>query len=46
MAGVDHDAGEAFIDAFLAEFEGIAVVQVDGDRDVGKADGGFDEFLR
>ena len=45
VAGVDHDAGEAFVDALLAQFEGVAVVEVDGDGDVGEADGGFDELL-
>ncbi len=45
VAAVDHDAGEAFVDAFLAEFVGIAVVEVDGDGDIGEADGGFDEFF-
>ena len=45
MAGIDHDAGETFIDAFLAKLERIAVVQVDGDGDIGEADGGFDQFL-
>ena len=45
MAGIDHDAGETFIDALLAEFEGIAMVQMDGDGDVRQADGGFDELL-
>ena len=45
VAGVDHHAGEAFIDAFLAEFEGIAVVEVDRNWDVGEADRGFDQFL-
>jgi hypothetical protein len=44
--GVDHHAGEAFINAFLAQLEGIAVIEVDGDGDVGEADGGLDEFLR
>jgi hypothetical protein len=33
MTAVDHDAGESFVDAFLAELEGIAVVKVDGDRE-------------
>ena len=40
MACVDHDAGEAFVDALLAEFESVAMVQVDRDGDVGQADGG------
>ena len=42
--GVDHDAGESFIDALLAQLEGVAVVQVHGDGDGGDADGGVDEF--
>ena len=46
VAGIDHHGSETFIDAFLAEFEGISVIQVDGDGDIGKADGGFDQFLK
>jgi hypothetical protein len=45
VGGVNHDAGEAFIDALFAKFEGVAVVEVDGDGDVGEADGGLDELL-
>ena len=45
MAGVDHDAGEPFVDALLAKLEGIAVVEVDGDGDGGQADAGLDELL-
>jgi hypothetical protein len=45
VGGVDHDAGEAFVDALLAQLEGVAVVEVDGDRDGGEADGRFDELL-
>src|SRR5437868_1388867 len=45
VAGVDHHAGKAFIDAFLAQFEGVAVVQVDRDGDIGKADSGFNELF-
>ena len=45
MAAVDHHAGEAFVDAFLAKFESIAVVQVDRDGNGGEADGGLNEFL-
>ena len=45
VAGVDHDAGEAFVNAVLAQLEGVAVVEVDRDGDVGEADGGLDELL-
>ena len=45
VAGVNHHTGEAFINTFLAQLEGIAMVEVDGDGNVGEADGGFDEFL-
>ena len=45
VAGVNHHAGETFINALFAQFEGVAVVQVDGDGDVGQADRRLDEFL-
>jgi len=45
VAGVNHHAGETFINALFAEVEGVAVVQVDGDGDVGQADRRLDEFL-
>jgi hypothetical protein len=45
VGGVDHDAGEPVIDTFLAEFVGVAVVQMHGDGDVRKADGRVDKFL-
>jgi len=45
VGGVDHDAGETFVDALFAKIERIAVVQVNRDRDVGKADGGLNELL-
>jgi hypothetical protein len=45
MAAINHHAGEPFVDAFLAKFEGVAVVEVDGDGNGGEADGGFDEAL-
>ena len=32
MAGVNHDAGEPLINAVLAQFKGVAVVQVQGGR--------------
>lgn len=44
VGGIDHDGSEAFVDALLAQFEGIAVVEVDGDGDSGDGDGGFDQF--
>ena len=45
VAAVNHDAGEAFINAFLAKIERIAVVEVDGNRDVGGAYRGLDELF-
>src|SRR5881394_262317 len=46
VAGVDHHAGESLIDALLAELKRVAVVQMDGDGDVGQAHGGFDQLLQ
>ena len=46
MAPVDHDAGKALIDTFLAQIERITVIQMHSDGDVGKADSRFDEFLK
>ena len=45
VAAIDHHTGKAFVDAFLAEFEGIAMAEVDGDGNIGGADSGFDQFL-
>jgi len=45
VAGINHDAREALVDAILAQLEAVAVVQMHGDRDVGQAHGRFDEFL-
>jgi hypothetical protein len=45
VAGVNHHAGETFVNALFAQLEGVAVVQVDGDGDVGQADRRLDEFL-
>ena len=45
VAGVNHHAGEPFVNALLAQFERVAVVEVDGDGDVGQADGRLDELL-
>ena len=42
VAGVNHHAGKTLVNAVLAQFEGIAVIEVDGDGDRGQADGGFD----
>jgi hypothetical protein len=46
VRSIDHHTGETFIDTFLAKLEGIAVVQVNGDGNVGKAHGCLDEFLK
>ena len=45
VAGVNHHAGEPFINALFAQFERVAVVQMDGNGDVGQADGRLDEFF-
>ena len=45
VAAVNHHAGEPLVNALLAQLEGVAVIQVDGDGDVGGADGGFDELF-
>ena len=45
VAAVDHHAGEPLVDALLAQLEGIAVVQMHGDGNVGRADGGLDQFF-
>jgi len=45
VTGVNHHAGEPFIDALLAKFEGIAVVQMNRDGDIRQADGSFDELF-
>ena len=34
VRAVDHDRGEARLDAALAELEAVAVVEVEGDRDI------------
>src|SRR5436305_1866204 len=39
------DGGKTFVDAFLAKFECVAVVEVDGNGDVGKTDSGFDQLF-
>jgi hypothetical protein len=44
VRGVNHHAGETFIDAFFARSK-VAVIEMNGDRDVAQADGGFDELL-
>ena len=42
VAGVDHDAGEPLVHAVLAQLEGIPVVEVDRNGDIGQADRCFD----
>ena len=44
MRAVDHDGGEAAVDAGLAEFEVGAVVEMHADGDVGVFEGGFNEL--
>ena len=45
VAGINHHAGKAFINAVFAQLERVAVIEVDGDGDVREADGGLDELL-
>ena len=45
MAAIDHDAGKPFVDAFFAQFKRIAVVQVNGNRNIREADRGFDQLF-
>ena len=43
--GVDHNGGKAAVDAALAELEGVAVIQMQRDRDFGIFDDrSFDEL--
>ena len=44
VAAVDHNRGEAAVDAGLAELERVAVVEVDADGQPGVLNGGFDEL--
>src|ERR1043166_6935572 len=46
MAGIDHDASEPLVDAFLAKFKRVAVVEMDRYRNGREADRRFDEFLQ
>ncbi|MPN50797.1 hypothetical protein SDC9_198436 [bioreactor metagenome] len=41
---VDHDGGESAVDAALAEFERIAMVEMDADGQVRFDAGGFDQL--
>jgi hypothetical protein len=45
MAPINHHAGEAFIDALLAQLEAIAMIEVNGNRDGREADGCLDKLL-
>ena len=45
VAGVNHHAGEPLINALFAQLKRVAVIQVDGDGDVGQADRRLDEFF-
>src|SRR5579864_1424676 len=45
VARVNHYTRKPFIDALLAKLEGITVVEMDGNGNIGKADSGFDEFF-
>ena len=45
VAGVNHHAGETFVNALLAQFKRVAVVQMHGNGDGGQADGRLDEFF-
>ena len=45
VARVNHDAGETFINALLAQIKRVAVIQMDSDGHVGQADGSLNELL-
>ena len=46
MGAVDHDAGVAVVDAGFDQVDGVAVIEVDGDRQLGMfRDGGVDDGL-
>ena len=44
LGAVDHDGGEAAVDAVLAQLEIVAVVQMHRDGQVGRLEGGLDEL--
>ena len=44
LGAVDHHGGEAAIDAVLADLKAIAVVQMQGDRDIGIGHSGLHQF--
>ena len=45
VRGVDHHAGEALVDALLAQLEAVAVIEVDRDGDGGQLDRRVDQAL-
>ena len=45
VAAIDHDAGESFVDAFLAQLETVPVVQMNGNRNIGETHRGLDQLL-
>lgn len=45
VGGINHHAGEALINALLAQLEAVAVVEVHRDRDGAQADRRLDELL-
>ena len=45
VAAIDHHTGEPFVDAFFAEPEAVAVVEVDGDREIREAHRRCDQFF-
>jgi hypothetical protein len=46
VTAIDHDAREPLVDAFLAKLEGIPMVKMDRDGDIGSADSGLNELLK
>ena len=44
LGAVDHHGGEAAVDAVLADLKAIAVVQMQGDRDIGIGHSGLHQF--
>ena len=45
VRSVNHHAGETFVNALLAQLERVAVVEVNGNRDIAQANGGLNEFF-
>src|SRR5437879_11279712 len=46
MAAINHHTGKTFVDALLAEFKGISVVQMYCNRDIGKTQRSLNELFQ